>query len=149
MNEPPGAFGFVKEETGAEPVVLCAQLEAELSQLPAEEREAFLSDYGLARPARERVIQASFALLGLQSFLTVGEDEVRAWPIRKGTTALRAAGTIHSDLERGFIRAEVISYEDFMEAGSMATARDRGVLRVEGKEYEVQDGEIVHVRFNE
>ena len=148
MNEPPGAFGFVKEETGAEPVVLCAQLEAELSQLPAEEREAFLSDYGLARPARERVIQASFALLGLQSFLTVGEDEVRAWPFRKGTPALRAAGTIHSDLERGFIRAEVISYEDFMEAGSMATARDRGVLRVEGKEYEVQDGEIVHVRFN-
>ncbi len=148
INEPPEAFAFVKEEVGTEPVVLCAQLEAELSQLPEEERDVFLSDYGLAQPARDRVILASFDLLGLQSFLTVGEDEVRAWPIRKGTSALHAAGTIHSDLERGFIRAEVVSYEDFMAAGSMAAARDRGILRVEGKEYEVKDGEIMHVRFN-
>jgi ribosome-binding ATPase YchF (GTP1/OBG family) len=94
------------------------------------------------------VIRASFELLGLQSFLTVGEDEVRAWPIRRGATALKAAGTIHSDLERGFIRAEVIGYEDFLRAGSMAAAREVGVLRVEGKDYEVRDGEIMHVRFN-
>ena len=148
INEPADSFAFVNEELGTDPVVLCAQLEAELSQLPEDERGVFLSDYGLDRPARDRVILASFGLLGLQSFLTVGEDEVRAWPIRKGTSALHAAGTIHSDLERGFIRAEVISYEDFMDAGSMAVARDRGVLRVEGKEYEVKDGEIMHVRFN-
>ena len=113
-----------------------------------DEREAFLSDYGLERPARDRLIQASFDLLGLICFLTVGEDEVRAWPIRRGESALKAAGTIHSDLERGFIRAEVIAYGDFMEAGSMPAARDKGVLRIEGKEYEVRDGDILHVRFN-
>ena len=107
-----------------------------------------MADYGIERPARDRVIRASFDLLGLQSFLTVGEDEVRAWPIRRGATALKAAGTIHSDLERGFIRAEVIGYGDFLRAGSMAAAREAGVLRVEGKDYEVRDGEIMHVRFN-
>ena len=94
------------------------------------------------------MIHASFELLGLQCFMTVGEDEVRAWPIPRGAPALQAAGTIHSDLERGFIRAEVVSYEDFMDAGSMAAARERGTLRVEGRDYEVRDGEIMHVRFN-
>jgi GTP-binding protein YchF len=148
LDEPPETFGISQKEVGYEPILVCAQLEAELSQISKEEQEDFLSDYGITHPARDRVILASFDLLGLQVFLTVGEDEVRAWPIRKGMNALRASGTIHSDLERGFIRAEVISYEDFIKAGSMSIARDRGVLRVEGKEYEVQDGEIMHVRFN-
>ncbi|MEE9276365.1 MAG: DUF933 domain-containing protein [bacterium] len=147
-GEAPAALGVEPAEGEEPPVVLCARLEEELAELPDEEMADFLSDYGLESPARERVIRASFSLLDLRSFLTVGEDEVRAWTIRGGTRALRAAGVIHSDLERGFIRAEVISYESFMEAGSMAAARDRGTLRLEGKEYEVRDGDIFRVRFN-
>lgn len=145
IGDPPESFGLAPEEGAA---VVGSKLEEELAQLAEDEREAFLSDYGLERPARDRLIQASFDLLGLICFFTVGEDEVRAWPIRRGDSALKAAGTIHSDLERGFIRAEVIAYADFMEAGSMAGARDKGVLRIEGKEYEVRDGDILHVRFN-
>ncbi|MBT3434931.1 MAG: redox-regulated ATPase YchF [Nitrospinaceae bacterium] len=148
IGESAGALGVEAAEGEAPPVVVGAQLEEELAQLDEEEQAVFLADYGLERPARDRVIQASFALLGLECFLTVGEDEVRAWPIRRGTSALKAAGSIHSDLERGFIRAEVIGYDDFVAAGSMAAARDKGVLRIEGKDYEVQDGEIMHVRFN-
>ena len=94
------------------------------------------------------MIQAAFSLLNLRCFFTVSEEEVRAWPVRAGTVALHAAGTIHSDLERGFIRAEVISFPDFMAAGSLAAARDRGTLRLEGKDYVVNDGDIFHVRFN-
>lgn len=131
-----------------EAVVLCARLEEELAQLPGAEKADFLAGYGLERPARDRVVRASFALLGLICFLTVGEDEVRAWPLRLGATALRAAGTIHSDLERGFIRAEVVSCEEFMKAGSMAAARERGALRLEGKDYTVRDGDILNIRFN-
>ena len=133
---------------GEAPVVLAARLEEELAQLPADERAAFLADYDLESSALDKVVQASFALLDLRCFFTVGEDEVRAWPVRAGTSALHAAGTIHSDLERGFIRAEVISFPDFMAAGSLSAARDRGTLRLEGKDYVVKDGDIFHVRFN-
>ena len=133
---------------GEAPVVLAARLEEELAQLPADERVAFLADYDLESSALDKVVQASFALLDLRCFFTVGEDEVRSWPVRAGTVALHAAGTIHSDLERGFIRAEVISFPDFMAAGSLASARDRGTLRLEGKDYVVKDGDIFHVRFN-
>ena len=139
------AFAKLNSET---PVVLAARLEEELAQLPADERAAFLADYDLETSALDKVVQASFALLDLRCFFTVGEDEVRAWPVRAGTIALHAAGTIHSDLERGFIRAEVISFPDFMAAGSLSAARDRGTLRLEGKDYVVKDGDIFHVRFN-
>ena len=143
-----GAEVFSSAMEGSAPMALAARLEEELAQLPDEERAAFLADYALESSALDRVVQASFALLNLRCFFTVGEDEVRAWPIPAGTVALHAAGTIHSDLERGFIRAEVVSYADFMEAGSLAAARSRGTLRLEGKDYEVQDGDIMHVRFN-
>ncbi len=133
---------------GEKSVVLAARLEEELAQLPAAERAEFLADYSLESSALDKVIRASFSLLNLRCFFTVGEDEVRAWPIRAGTIALHAAGTIHSDLERGFIRAEVVSCTDFMASGSLATARDRGTLRLEGKDYVVKDGDIMHVRFN-
>ncbi len=139
------AFAKLKGET---PVALAARLEEELAQLPGEEQAEFLADYDLESSALDKVVHASFSLLNLRCFFTVGEDEVRSWPIRAGTVALHAAGTIHSDLERGFIRAEVISYPDFMAAGSLSAARDRGTLRLEGKEYVVKDGDIFHVRFN-
>ena len=148
IGDAAGAFGLPAVDGEVAPIVVSARLEEELADLEDDEREIFLADYGLERPARDRVIHASFELLGLQCFMTVGEDEVRAWPIPRGAPALQAAGTIHSDLERGFIRAEVVSYEDFMDAGSMAAARERGTLRVEGRDYEVRDGEIMHVRFN-
>ena len=133
---------------GETPVALAARLEEELAQLPGEEQAEFLADYDLESSALDKVIQASFSLLNLRCFFTVSEDEVRAWPVRAGAIALHAAGTIHSDLERGFIRAEVISFPDFMAAGSLSAARDRGTLRLEGKDYVVKDGDIFHVRFN-
>ena len=139
------AFGELDGET---PVALAARLEEELAQLPGEEQAEFLADYDLESSALDRVVQASFALLNLRCFFTVSEEEVRAWPVRAGAIALHAAGTIHSDLERGFIRAEVISFPDFMAAGSLSAARDRGTLRLEGKDYVVKDGDIFHVRFN-
>ena len=139
------AFAKLNGET---PVLLAARLEEELAQLPADERVAFLADYNLESSALDKVVQAAFSLLNLRCFFTVSEEEVRAWPVRAGTVALHAAGTIHSDLERGFIRAEVISFPDFMAAGSLAAARDRGTLRLEGKDYVVNDGDIFHVRFN-
>ena len=139
------AFGELDGET---PVALAARLEEELAQLPGEEQAEFLADYDLESSALDKVIQASFALLNLRCFFTVSGDEVRAWPVRAGAIALHAAGTIHSDLERGFIRAEVVSYTDFMAAGSLSAARDRGTLRLEGKDYVVKDGDIFHVRFN-
>jgi GTP-binding protein YchF len=126
-----------------------AVIEAEVAQLAGEEREAFLADLGLAEPAINRVLRDCYALLGLVSFFTVGEDEVRAWPIRRGTRAQDAAGTVHSDIARGFIRAEVTAYEDLIAAeGSFADVRARGQLRLEGKDYPVEDGEICHFRFN-
>ena len=129
-------------------LALCAQIEMEIAALDADDRNAFLADLGLREPARDRFVQAAYALLDLISFLTTGEDEVRAWPIRRGTTAVKAAGKVHSDIERGFIRAEVVAYGDFIQLGSEAKCRDAGKLRLEGKDYVVQDGDIIHYRFN-
>jgi len=132
---------------GAEALALAGRLEAEIAQLDAGDREAFLKDAGLTAGARDRFIQASYALLDLISFLTAGEDECRAWPIRRGTTAVKAAGRIHSDIERGFIRAEVVAFDDFVKLGTEAKCREAGKLRLEGKDYVVRDGDIVHFRF--
>jgi ribosome-binding ATPase YchF (GTP1/OBG family) len=120
----------------------------EVARLPIEEQLEFAQALGLPGPAADLVTQAAFAQMGLISFFTVGEDEVRAWPIRAGESARQAAGAVHSDIERGFIRAEVLSYEEFMDQGSLKAAREHGVLRVEGKDYPVKDGDIIHYRFN-
>jgi ribosome-binding ATPase YchF (GTP1/OBG family) len=133
-------------DRGAEGLALSAEVEAEIAELDPSEQPAFLESLGLKEPARERFIQAAYHLLDLASFFTVGEDEVRAWTIHRGDRAPRAAGRIHSDLERGFIRAEVVHYEDFMAAGGETKARERGRMRLEGKEYVVRDGDILHVR---
>ncbi len=129
-------------------VVVSAPIEAEISRLGEEEQREFLDELGLAEPSIDRVLRASFDLLGLIAFFTVGEDEVRAWTLRRDTCARDAARAIHSDIARGFIRAEVIPWNDLLELGSFAAARDRGVLRLEGKEYVVQDGDVTHFRFN-
>lgn len=129
-------------------VPLCGQIEAELAQLDAEDARTFMDDLGIEEPARNRVIRLSYDLLGLISFLTVGPDEVRAWPIRRHTPALEAAGAIHSDIQRGFIRAEVVAYDDLVAAGGMNEARKVGTVRMEGKQYIVQDGDICHFLFN-
>ena len=125
---------------------ICGKVEAELAQLSDADAAEFLASYGLQESATARLIRASYRLLGLISFFTVGEDECRAWTIRAGTTAWEAAGEIHSDIQRGFIRAEVIKYDDLIATGSFAEARNRALLRLEGKEYVVHDGEIVHFR---
>ena len=127
---------------------LCGKIEMEIAQLSPDEAEVFLADLGIAEPALNKLIHLSYELLGFISFLTSGEDEVRAWTIRKGTAAQQAAGKIHSDIERGFIRAEVVAYVDFIAHGSMAAARDKGLVRLEGKTYEVKDGDIINFRFN-
>ena len=136
------------EAQGAQVIPVCAKLEAEIAQLEAEEKQLFLDDLGVAESGLDRLVKASYTLLGLISYLTSGEDECRAWTIRKGTKAPQAAGKIHSDFERGFIRAEVISYEDLMACGTMAAAREKGLIRSEGKEYVVRDGDIILFRFN-
>lgn len=133
---------------GLELCPISATIEAEMAQLPAEDARAFMEDLGLEEPGLDRVIRTSYSLLGLISFLTSGEDECRAWTIRNGTRAQQAAGTIHSDIERGFIRAEVVSFEDLMAAGSLAACREHGTLRLEGKEYAVRDGDVINFRFN-
>lgn len=127
---------------------LSGKIEMEIAQLSEEDRDAFLKDLGIEEPALNRLIHVSYELLGLISFLTVGEDEVRAWTIKRGTHAQKAAGKIHSDIEKGFIRAEVIGFDDFISCGNMATAREKGLLRLEGKTYEVRDGDIINFRFN-
>lgn len=129
-------------------LVMSLPIEEEISGLPEDEQQEFLADLGLEQPSLERAIRASYELLGLVSFFTVGEDECRAWTIRSGSVAQKAAGTIHSDLERGFIRAEVVEWDTLLEHGTMAKCREAGVLRLEGKEYVVRDGEVMHVRFN-
>jgi GTP-binding protein YchF len=129
-------------------LTLCGKIEMELAQLPEDEKESFFSELGIEDSVSNRLIRTCYQILGLISFLTVGEDEVRAWTVRSNTNALTAAGKIHSDIERGFIRAEVISYEDFVSSGSMHTAREKGLLRLEGKTYEVKDGDIINFRFN-
>jgi ribosome-binding ATPase YchF (GTP1/OBG family) len=120
----------------------------EIAQLPPEDASIFMEEYNIEEPSLNRMIRLSYDLLNQQSFFTVGEDEVRAWTVSRGATAVQAAGEIHSDLQKGFIRAEVVSYDDLVGLGGMAEARAKGKLRLEGKEYIVQDGEIMHVRFN-
>lgn len=136
------------QKSGLPVVSLSGKIEMEIAQLAEEEAQAFLSELGIEEPAMNRLIRICYEHLGLMSFLTVGKDEVRAWTVERGTTAVRAAGKVHSDIERGFIRAEIVSYEDFISAGSIATARERGLLRLEGKGYEVKDGDIINFRFN-
>ena len=135
-------------EQGAQVIPVCARLEAEIAQLEPEEKQLFLDDLGVPESGLDRLVKASYTLLGLISFLTSGEDECRAWTIRRGTKAPQAAGKIHSDFERGFIRAEVVAYDDLMACGTMAAAREKGLIRSEGKEYIVQDGDIILFRFN-
>jgi len=132
----------------AEYVPICAQLEAELVALAPEERKTYLAELGVASSGVDRLIQSAYRLLGLMSFLTAGEKEVRAWTVPRGTRAPQAAGTIHSDIERGFIRAEIVSYDDLTRAGTYAAAREQGLLRLEGKDYVMQEGDVVHFRFN-
>ena len=127
---------------------LCGKIEMEIAQLPPEEKGLFLEELKIDEPASNKLIKSCYQMLGLISFLTAGEDEVRAWTIRKGTDAVTAAGKIHSDISRGFIRAEVISYADFISSGTMQAAKEKGLLRLEGKTYEVKDGDIINFRFN-
>ncbi|MBQ5952725.1 MAG: redox-regulated ATPase YchF [Lachnospiraceae bacterium] len=138
---------FAKGE-GSEVFVICASLEEELAELDEEEKKEFLADLGLSSSGLDKLIAASYRLLGLMSFLTAGEKETRAWTIKSGTKAPGAAGKIHSDFERGFIRAEVVNYQDLLNAGSYAAAKDKGLVRIEGKEYVMQDGDVVLFRFN-
>ncbi len=144
------AFGLATfaERPNVEVVALSAKIEAEIAELTPEDARAFMAELGIEQPALERIIRASYHLLGSMSFFTVGDDECRAWTIGRGTPARTAAGTIHSDIERGFIRAELVAYDDLIEAGNWSNCRDRGTLRLEGKEYVMQDGDVVNFRFN-
>ena len=128
--------------------VICAQIEEEISELDDDEKKMFLEDLGLKESGLEKLVRASYHLLGLMSFLTSGEDETRAWTIKIGTKAPQAAGKIHSDFERGFIKAEVVNYQDLLDCGSYAGAREKGLVRMEGKDYVVQDGDVILFRFN-
>ena len=136
------------KEEGAEVFVICAQIEEEISELDDDEKAMFLDDLGLKESGLEKLIKASYHILGLMSFLTAGEDETRAWTIKIGTKAPQAAGKIHSDFERGFIKAEVVNYKDLLEQGSLAAAREKGLVGMEGKDYVVQDGDVILFRFN-
>ena len=138
----------VAAEEGAQVLPICAELEAEISSLDKEEKEMFLADLGIEQGGLDLLIQKSYDLLGLMSYLTAGKPEVRAWTIKKGTKAPQAAGKIHSDFERGFIRAEVISFDDLIACGSMAAAKEKGLVRSEGKDYVMQDGDVTLFRFN-
>jgi ribosome-binding ATPase YchF (GTP1/OBG family) len=133
---------------GAEVVPVCAAIEEEMAQLEDADRDEFLKDLGLDEPGLNRVIRAGYKLLGLQTYFTAGEKEVHAWQVKKGATAPQAAGVIHTDFERGFIRAETIAYDDYIKFKGEAGARDAGRLRLEGKEYVVQEGDVLHFRFN-
>jgi hypothetical protein len=152
VNEPTAADPIqsarLLEEAGGGGIVLSAGLEEEIAGLEEAERAAFLREYRIEEPAKDRLLRACYELLGYISFFTVGEDECRAWPIPKGTQAQKAAGVIHSDLERGFIRAETVAYVDLIEAGGLNEARRAGRLRLEGKDYVIQDGDVLNVRFN-
>lgn len=147
-NERYKAVCEIAKAEGAEVLPICAELEAEISSLSKEEKEMFLSDAGIESGGLDMLIQRSYSLLGLISYLTAGEPEVRAWTIKKGTKAPQAAGKIHSDFERGFIRAEVISFDELMACGSMQAAKEKGKICSEGKDYVMQDGDIVLFRFN-
>ena len=132
----------------SEPIVLAARIEAEIQQLSASERPGFLASVGLEEPGLHKVVRAGYRLLGLQTFFTLGPEECRAWTIQRGSTALQAAGVIHTDFARGFIKAEVMSWRDLLDLGSETAVREKGLLRIEGKDYVVQDGDCIHFRFN-
>lgn len=144
-------YNIVKEiaaQEGAETFPICAEMEAQIAELDPDEKEMFLEDMGLEKSGLDRLIKKSYSLLGLISYLTAGKPEVRAWTIKKGTKAPQAAGKIHTDFERGFIRAEVVSFDDLMACGSMTVAKEKGLVRSEGKDYVMNDGDIVLFRFN-
>ena len=144
-------YNTVKEiaaKEGAETFPICAEMEAQIAELDPDEKEMFLEDIGLEKSGLDRLIKKSYSLLGLISYLTAGKPEVRAWTIKKGTKAPQAAGKIHTDFERGFIRAEVVSFDDLMACGSMTVAKEKGLVRSEGKDYVMNDGDIVLFRFN-
>ena len=147
-NERLKAVQAIADAEGAMVLPICAKLEEDIAGMDADEKEMFLSELGLHESGLDRLIKVCYDLLGLMSYLTAGEQEVRAWTIEKGTKAPQAAGKIHSDFERGFIRAEVINYKDLIELGSLAAAREKGLVRSEGKEYVMQDGDVVLFRFN-
>ena len=147
-NEFYNAVCEIAKSEKSEVIPVCAGIEAEIAELDAEEKEMFLDELGIKESGLDRLIKASYSLLGLISYLTAGPKEVRAWTITKGTKAPQAAGKIHSDFERGFIRAEIVSYDDLMSCGSMNVAKEKGLVRSEGKEYVIQDGDIVLFRFN-
>lgn len=132
----------------AEVIVICAKIESEIAELEGEEKTSFLQELGIEESGLDQLIRASYSLLGLATYFTAGVQEVRAWTFRRGTKAPQAAGIIHSDFERGFIRAEIVSYDDLVNAGSMGVAKENGKVRLEGKEYVVQDGDVIHFRFN-
>ena len=142
------ALKAVADSEGAEVIPVCAEIEAEIAELEPEEKAMFLSDLGIEESGLDRLIKASYTLLGYISYLTAGPKEVRAWTIVKGTKAPQAAGKIHSDFERGFIRAEIVSYDDLIACGSMNAAREKGLIRSEGKDYVIEDGDVVLFRFN-
>nr|WP_279230319.1 redox-regulated ATPase YchF [Thermohalobacter berrensis] len=147
-NEHVDKIKELAKEEGAEVITLCGKIEAEIAELDEEEKKDFLEELGLKESGLDKLIKASYRLLGLISFLTAGEKEVRAWTIKKGTKAPQAAGKIHSDMERGFIRAEVISYEDLIDCGGYTEAKEKGLIRLEGKDYIVKDGDVIVFRFN-
>ncbi len=147
-SEPPAEVKALADAKNLKLIQMAGKAEMEIAQLDPEEQQIFLSDLGINEPARDRFIHAGYSLLDLISFLTAGEDECRAWTIRRGTNAQKAAGKIHSDIERGFIRAEVVRIEDLLEFKSEAKCREHGKLKLEGKEYIVQDGDVIHYRFN-
>ena len=147
-SEPPANVIELAKTKNLSVIAMAGKVEMEIAQLDPEEQREFLSDLGIKEPARDRFIRAAYALLDLISFLTSGEDECRAWSIKRGTHAQKAAGTIHSDIERGFIRAEVVRFDDLVALGSEARCREQGKLRLEGKDYIVQDGDVIHFRFN-
>lgn len=147
-QEPPAGVAETARAAGAEVVGLCASIEAELAELAPADAAEFLADLGIAEPAVNRMIRASYHALDLQSFFTVGPDECRAWAVRRGALAPEAAGVIHSDLQRGFIRAETTAYDDLVAAGSLAAAKAANKVRLEGKGYAVQDGDVLEIRFS-
>jgi len=136
------------EKEGAQVIVVCAKIESEIAELEGEEKEEFLDDLGIEESGLDQLIKAAYNLLGLATYFTAGEQEVRAWTFKEGMTAPQAAGIIHTDFERGFIRAETVSYDDLVKAGKMSVAKEQGTVRLEGKEYLVKDGDVIHFRFN-
>ena len=147
-NEYVQAVRELAKEQGSEVFVICAQIEQEIAELEEDEKRMFLEDLGIAQSGLEKLIQASYRILGLISYLTSGEPETRAWTIKVGTKAPQAAGKIHSDFERGFIRAEVVNYQDLLDCGSIAAAKEKGLVGLEGKDYVVKDGDVILFRFN-